>query len=179
MNAPVKLPPQEFVLGLASKVLRLFRVLQHFVYLFFVWLLVIPFVTHWIWEFSFFKGFSELQSLFMSRLTVAAIFADCVHGFLLSLGMAYIFLGVAFIRVCFLQEPRGARGLAGEENGENAGRRQGVLRFIKRIVAFLADWWKRSVARIMIYLGIVEFVPLNEHLNLQVPFDENAFAVSI
>ena len=187
-NAPVRLSPQEFVIGLTAKVFRLFRSLQHFVYLLFVWLLVIPFVTHWIWEFAFFKGFSEVKSLFISRLSVTTIFADCLHGFLLSLGVAYIFLGITFIRVTFLQELREAPGLgnrilAGNENGENAARRQGwvaeVLKFIKRIVAFLANWWKVLVARIMIYLGIVEIVPLDELVNMQFPFDESAFAVSI
>ncbi|PON42983.1 putative E3 ubiquitin ligase SUD [Parasponia andersonii] len=185
MNAPARLPPQEFLLGLAARGFRLLRILQRLVYLFFVWLLVIPFVTHWIWEFAFFKGFSEVRSLFTSRLTVSTIFADCVHGSLLSLGMAYIFLGIAFIRLSFLQEPIGAPGLAnrilvGNENGENAGRRQWfaeVLQFIKRVVAFLADWWKLLVARIMIYLGIAEFVPLNELVNMQVAFNEIAFAV--
>ncbi|KAM6591340.1 hypothetical protein CsatA_013945 [Cannabis sativa] len=185
IDAPARLPPQEFVIGLAAKLFHLLQILQHFVYLLVVWLIAIPFVTHWIWEFAFFKGFSEFQILFTSRLTVAAIFADCMHGFLLSLGMAYIFLGISFIRISFLQEPMGAprlanRMLAGNEIGENAGRRQGtlaVLQFIKRIVAFLSHWWKVLISRIVIYLGVIEIVPPNEFENMQFPFDENAFAV--
>ncbi|XP_062101931.1 probable E3 ubiquitin ligase SUD1 isoform X2 [Humulus lupulus] len=184
-DAPARLPPQEFVIGLAAKLFHLLRIFRHFVYLLVIWLLAIPFVTHWIWEFAFFKGFSEFKILFTSHLTVAAIFADCMHGFLLSLGMAYIFLGIAFIRISFLQEPIGAPGLAnrilaGNEIAENAGRRQGVpdvLQLIKRIVAFLFNWWKMLISRIVIYLGIVEIVPPNEFGNMQFPFDENAFAV--
>lgn len=190
MNAPARLPPWEFVLGLAAKVLWLLGVFQSFAYHFLVWLVVVPFITHWIWEFCFFKGFSEAQSLFMSHLNATTIFTDCLHGFFLSLGMAYVFLGITFIRVVLPLDPRGALGLANgnfaaNENGENVGGRQGiarVLQTIKRSLVFLANWWKISVARIMVYLGIVENAVLNELLNVQAPFflfKENAFVVSM
>ncbi|GMN30257.1 hypothetical protein TIFTF001_002733 [Ficus carica] len=188
MNAPARLPPWEFVLGLAAKVLWLLGVFQSFAYHFLVWLVVVPFITHWIWEFCFFKGFSEAQSLFMSHLNATTIFTDCLHGFFLSLGMAYVFLGITFIRVVLPLDPRGALGLANgnfaaNENAENVGGRQGiarVLQTIKRSLVFLANWWKISVARIMVYLGIVENAVLNELLNVQAPFflfKENAFVV--
>ncbi|EXC24727.1 E3 ubiquitin-protein ligase MARCH6 [Morus notabilis] len=185
-NPPARLSPWEFVLGLAAIVFWLFRILQHFVYLFLVWLVVIPFVTHWIWEFSFCKGFGEAQSLFISHLYATAIFKDCLYGFFLSLGMAYVFLGITFIRVVLRLDPRGDFGLANRifaanENGENVGGRQGiakVLLTIKRSLEFLANWWRISVVRIMDYLGIVENELLNELVNLPAPFfpfDENAF----
>lgn len=189
-NAPARLSPKEFVLGLAAKVFRLLGILQHFGYLLFVWLLAIPLVTHWLWEFSFFKGFTEARSLFMSHLTFTAIFADCMHGFLLSLGMAYIFLGITFLRAIFLQEQGGRPGFVNRdgnanENGENAGGRQGIakiLQIIQRRVVALFDWWRMLVVRIMVCFGIVEVELLNELVNRLAtifPFNENAFAVSM
>ncbi|KAL5556960.1 hypothetical protein UlMin_039196 [Ulmus minor] len=187
-NAPARLPPKEFVLGLAAKVFRLLGLLQHFAYFLFVWLFVIPFITHWFWELAFFKSFGEAQSLFLSHLTVTTILADCLHGFLLSLGIAYIFLGVTFIRVIVPREPRGAPGLvnigvAANENEGNAGGMQGIahiFQIIKRNAVLLADWWKVSIARVMVRIGIVEIAALNELVDMRAPlfpFDENAVAV--
>ena len=188
-NAPARLSPKEFVLGLAAKVFHLLGILQHFGYLFFVWLLAIPLVTHWFWEFSFFKGFSEARRLFMSHLTFTSILGDCMHGFLLSLGVAYIFLGITFVRAMFQQEQGRAPGFGNRvvnenDNGDNAGGRQGIakiLQIIQRNVVYLFEWWRVMAVRIMVCFGIVEVEHLNDLVIRQAaffPFNENSFAVS-
>lgn len=189
-NAPARLSPQEFVLGIAVKVFRLLRLLQRFVYLCFVWLLVIPFVTHWVWELSFIKSFGEAQSVFLSHLNASVIFTDCVHGFVLSLGIAYIFLGVSFMKFILLQEPGAAQVLANRffvpnrdmEDGDIRWGLTRVLHSIKRNIIFLIGWWEVLLARFSAHVGIAEIAPFNELVNMRAPFfvyDEPAFMVSL
>lgn len=97
-NAPARLPFQEFVVGMAMKA---FHVLQFFLRLSFVlsvWLLIIPFITFWIWRFSFVRSFGEAQRLFLSHLSTTVILTDCLHGFLLSASIVFIFLGATSLR---------------------------------------------------------------------------------
>lgn len=191
-NAPARLPPQEFALGIAVKVFRLLGLLKRFAYLCFVWLLVVPFITHWLWELSFIRSFGQVPSVFLSHLTGSVIFADCVHGFVLSLGIAYIFLGVTSIKIVLLQEARGAPALANrlvvlvpDGNQQDAGGGHGIFRVlnvIKRHVLFLIGWWEVLLARFSAQIGIAEIAPLNELVDMRAPFfvyDETAFVVSM
>lgn len=80
------------------------HVLQFFLRLSFVlsvWLLIIPFITFWIWRLAFVRSFGEAQRLFLSHLSTAVILTDCLHGFLLSASIVFIFLGVTSLRDYF------------------------------------------------------------------------------
>lgn len=97
------------------------------------------------------KSFGEAQSLFLSHLSSTAFLTDCLHGFLLSASIVFIFLGATSLRDYFrhLREIGGQdadredgdrngahaarrlpvhanRNLAGEANGEDGGGAQGV-----------------------------------------------------
>lgn len=180
------------MLGIAVKVFRLLGLLKRFAYLCFVWLLLIPFITHWVWELSFIRSFTQVHSVFLSHLTGSIVFADCVHGFVLSLGIAYIFLGVTSIKVILLQEARGAPALANrlvvlvpDGNVQDAGGRRGIFRvlhIIKRNILFLFGWWEVLLARFSAQIGIAEFAPFNGLVDMQAPFfvyDKTAFVVSM
>lgn len=110
-NAPSRLPFQEFILGIAMKA---YNVLQFFLRLAFVlsvWLLIIPFITFWIWRLTFVRGLHEAQSLFLSHFTATMIPTDCLHGFLLSASIVFIFLGATSLRDYF----RNLRELGGQD----------------------------------------------------------------
>ncbi|KAL2231557.1 UNVERIFIED_CONTAM: putative E3 ubiquitin ligase SUD1 [Sesamum indicum] len=128
-NAPARLPFQEFIIGIAMKACH---VLQFFVRLSFVlsvWLLIIPFITFWIWRLAFVRSFGEAQRLFLSHLSTTVILTDCLHGFLLSASIVFIFLGATSLRDYFrhLRELGGQdadREDEGDRNGARAARRQ-------------------------------------------------------
>ncbi|KAG9451724.1 hypothetical protein H6P81_004628 [Aristolochia fimbriata] len=122
-NAPTRLPFQEFVVGMAMKACH---VLQFFVRLAFVlsvWLLIIPFITFWIWRLAFVRSFGEAQSLFLSHFSVTMVLTDCLHGFLLSASIVFIFLGATSLRDYF----RNLRELGGQdgERDDDGQDRQG------------------------------------------------------
>ncbi|XP_017256136.1 probable E3 ubiquitin ligase SUD1 isoform X2 [Daucus carota subsp. sativus] len=127
-NAPARLPFQEFIIGIGVKA---FHVLQFFLRLSFVlsvWLLIIPFITFWIWRLAFVRSFGEAQRLFFSHITTTAVLTDCLHGFLLSASIVFIFLGATSLRDYFrhLREIGGHDGERedeGERNGARAARR--------------------------------------------------------
>ncbi|KAM7263271.1 hypothetical protein ACFE04_000954 [Oxalis oulophora] len=124
-NAPQRLPFQEFVVGMAMKTCH---ILQFFVRLSFVlsvWLMIIPFITFWIWRLAFVRSFGEAQRLFLSHISTTVILTDCLHGFLLSASIVFIFLGATSLRDYFrhLRELGGQQDADREDDGARAARR--------------------------------------------------------
>ena len=83
-NAPARLPFQEFVVGMAMKACHVLQFFLRLSFVLSVWLLIIPFITFWIWRLAFVRSLGEAQRLFLSHLSTAVILTDCLHGFLLS-----------------------------------------------------------------------------------------------
>lgn len=131
-NAPTKLSYREFILGLAVKGGRGMHFFLRLAFVLSVWLIFIPFTTFWIWRLTFVRSISEAQKLFVNRLTPTLLFTDCLHGFLLSAGIVFIFLGATSLREYF-RHLRELGGLDVEREddvldrrpGARAGRRQG------------------------------------------------------
>lgn len=124
-NAPARLPFQEFIYGMAMKA---YHVLQFFLRLSFVlcvWLLIIPFITFWIWRFSFVRSFGEAQKLFLSRISTTFILTDCLHGFLLSASIVFIFLGATSVRDWFRNIQGAGQEADREDEGDRIGARAG------------------------------------------------------
>lgn len=131
-NAPKSLPPQELILGMAVKAGKGMHFFVRLAFVLSVWLIFIPFTTFWIWRLTFVRSILEAQRLFLSRFTPALLLMDCLHGFLLSAGIVFIFLGATSLREYF----RHLRELGGHDveredegmdrqPGARAGRRQG------------------------------------------------------
>ncbi|KAI3675310.1 hypothetical protein L1987_84899 [Smallanthus sonchifolius] len=102
-----------------------------FIFVLSIWLLIIPFITFWIWRFSFVRSYNEAQRLFLSHISTILILTDCLHRFLLSASIAFIFLGATSLRDYFrhLRELGGQEGDREEEldrNGARLARRQGI-----------------------------------------------------
>jgi len=155
------------------------HVLQFFLRLSFVltvWLMVIPFITFWIWRLSFVRSFGEAQILFLSHISSTAFLTDCLHGFLLSASIVFIFLGATSLRDYFrhlreiggqdadredgdrngaraARRPPGQanRNLVGEANGEDGGGAQGIAgagQLIRRNAENVAARWEMQAARL-------------------------------
>ncbi|KAI3827981.1 hypothetical protein L1987_02070 [Smallanthus sonchifolius] len=200
-NAPARLPFQEFVVWMAMKA---YHVLQFFLRLSFVlsvWLLIIPFITFWIWRFSFVRNYGEAQGLFLSHISTTVILTDCLHGFLLSASIVFIFLGATSLRDYFrhLREIGGQEGdredegdrngarvarrqpaqanrnLIGEGNGEDAGGAQGIAgagQMIRRNAENVAARWEMQAARLEAHVEQI-FDGLDDGDGAEdVPFDE-------
>ncbi|XP_047307576.1 probable E3 ubiquitin ligase SUD1 [Impatiens glandulifera] len=197
-NAPSRLPFQEFVVGMAMKACH---VLQFFVRLSFVlsvWLLIIPFITFWIWRLAFVRSFSEAQRLFMSHISTTVILTDCLHGFLLSASIVFIFLGATSLRDYFrhLREIGGqdvGRDDDGDRNGARAARRppiqanrmdgngddaagaQGIVgagQIIRRNAENVAARWELQAARLEAHVEQI-FDGMDDADGAEdVPFDE-------
>ncbi|XP_076956303.1 putative E3 ubiquitin ligase SUD1 isoform X2 [Bidens hawaiensis] len=122
-NAPGRLSFQEFVIGMTMKVYSVKRFFIFFMFVISKSLIIIPFITFWIWRFSFIRSVNEARRLFSSRMSTAHILTDCLHGFLLSASIAFIFLLATLLRGYF----RHLRGLgAQEENREEELDRNGA-----------------------------------------------------
>ncbi|KAI3769909.1 hypothetical protein L6452_01023 [Arctium lappa] len=123
-NAPARLPFQEFVIGMAMKACHVLQFFLRLSFVLSVWLLIIPFITFWIWRFSFVRSFGEAQRLFLSHISSTVILTDCLHGFLLSASIVFIFLGATSLRDYFrhLRELGGQEGGREEEGDRNAAR---------------------------------------------------------
>ncbi|KAL2642943.1 hypothetical protein R1flu_010530 [Riccia fluitans] len=128
-NAPSRLPFQELLIGLVMKAARGARFFCRLAFVLSVWLLFIPFTTFWIWRFTFVRSFSEAHKLFISRFTPGLLLTDCLHGFLLSAGIVFIFLGATSLREYFrhlreldLPVDRAEEGLDRQRAGRQAGR---------------------------------------------------------
>ncbi|KAG7977003.1 hypothetical protein I3843_05G008100 [Carya illinoinensis] len=127
-NAPARLPFQEFVVGMAMKACHVLQFFLRLGFVLSVWLLIIPFITFWIWRLAFVRSFGEAQRLFLSHLSTTVILTDCLHGFLLSASIVFIFLCATSLRDYFrhLREIGGQdaeREDEGERNVARAGRR--------------------------------------------------------
>ncbi|XP_073024660.1 probable E3 ubiquitin ligase SUD1 [Primulina eburnea] len=199
-NAPTRLPFLEFIAGITMKA---YHVLQFFLRLSFVlcvWLLIIPFITFWIWRLAFVRSFGEAQSLFLSHLGTTVILTDCLHGFLLSASIVFIFLGATSLRDYFrhLRElgghdadredegdrngVRGARrqaaqanrNVAADGNGEDGGAQGigGAGQMIRRNAENVAARWEMQAARLEAHVEQI-FDGLDDADGAEdVPFDE-------
>ncbi|KDO59772.1 hypothetical protein CISIN_1g001208mg [Citrus sinensis] len=200
-NAPARLPFQEFIVGMAMKA---YHVLQFFLRLSFVlsvWLLIIPFITFWIWRLAFVRSFGEAQRLFLSHISTTVILTDCLHGFLLSASIVFIFLGATSLRDYFrhlreiggqdaeredegdrnvaraARRPPGQanRNFAGEGNAEDAGGAPGIAgagQMIRRNAENVAARWEMQAARLEAHVEQM-FDGLDDADGAEdVPFDE-------
>ncbi|XP_058081189.1 probable E3 ubiquitin ligase SUD1 [Magnolia sinica] len=110
-NAPARLPFQEFVVGMAMKACHVLQFILRLAFVLSVWLLIIPFITFWIWRLTFVRSLGEAQRLFLSHISATLILTDCLHGFLLSASIVFIFLGATSLRDYF----RHLRELGGQD----------------------------------------------------------------
>ncbi|RWR77573.1 putative E3 ubiquitin ligase SUD1 [Cinnamomum micranthum f. kanehirae] len=124
-NAPARLPFQEFVVGIAMKACRILQLLLRLAFVLSVWLLIIPFITFWMWRLTFVRSLGEAQTLFFSHKSVTLVFQDCLHGFLLSAGIVFIFLGATSLRDYFrhLRELGGQEAERGDDGHDRHGAR--------------------------------------------------------
>jgi E3 ubiquitin-protein ligase MARCH6 len=129
-NAPSRLPFQELVLGMGLKAAHAMQFFMRLMFVLSVWLLFIPFTTFWIWRFTFVRSFGEAHKLFKSRCTPGLLLTDCLHGFLLSAGIVFIFLGATSLREYFrhLRELGGQEGDRVDEGAERARAGRQVVR---------------------------------------------------
>ncbi|KAI3753117.1 hypothetical protein L2E82_25162 [Cichorium intybus] len=125
-NAPARLPFQEFVIGMAMKACHVLQFFLRLTFVLSVWLLIIPFITFWIWRLSFVRSFGEAQRLFLNHISTTVLLTDCLHGFLLSASIVFIFLGATSLRDYFrhLRELGGQEEEEGDRNGARVARRQ-------------------------------------------------------
>ncbi|KAG0495508.1 hypothetical protein HPP92_000199 [Vanilla planifolia] len=121
-NAPARLPFREFVIGMAMKACHVLQFFLRLAFVLSVWLLIIPFITFWIWRLAFVRSFGEAQRLFLSHISAPLILTDCLHGFLLSASIVFIFLGATSLRDYF----RHLRELGGHDADDDGQERQGA-----------------------------------------------------
>ncbi|OAY70678.1 putative E3 ubiquitin ligase SUD1 [Ananas comosus] len=124
-DAPARLPFQEFLVGMAMKACNVLQFFLRLAFVLSVWLLIIPFITFWIWRLTFVKSLGEAQRLFLSHMSAPLILTDCLHGFLLSASIVFIFLGATSLRDYFrhLREVGGNNAERDEEGQERHGAR--------------------------------------------------------
>uniref|UniRef100_A0A175YF66 RING-type E3 ubiquitin transferase n=1 Tax=Daucus carota subsp. sativus TaxID=79200 RepID=A0A175YF66_DAUCS len=198
-NTPARLPVHEFLIGLAMKACHALQFIVRLSFVLSVWLLIIPFITFWMWRLAFVRSFTEAYKLFLGHLSVTAVLTDCLHGFLLSASIVFIFLGITSLRdyIRHLREIGGqdgdredggdrngagvARGpprqanRAGDGNGEDAGGAQGVAgagQLIRRNAENVAARWEMQAARLEAHMEQI-FDGMDEADGAEdVPFDE-------
>ncbi|XP_076956301.1 putative E3 ubiquitin ligase SUD1 [Bidens hawaiensis] len=197
-NAPGRLPFQEFVIGIAMKAYSVMQFFIRFMFVISTWLIVIPFITFWIWRFSFIRSISEARRLFSSHMSTTLILTDCLHGFLLSASIVFIFLGATSLRDYFrhlrelggqeedreeeldrnaarLARRQGNRNLAGEGNDEDVGGAHGIGgagQLIRRNAENVAARWEMQAARLEAHVEQI-FDGLDDGDGAEdVPFDE-------
>ncbi|KAK1269194.1 hypothetical protein QJS04_geneDACA006384 [Acorus gramineus] len=110
-NAPTRLPIQEFIIGMVMKACHVLQFFLRLAFVLSVWLLIIPFITFWIWRLTFIRSFHDAYRLFLSNMSTPLILTDCLHGFLLSASIIFVFLGATSLRDYF----RNLRGLGGQD----------------------------------------------------------------
>eukprot|EP00249_Psilotum_nudum_P023520 c28905_g1_i2 orf=77-3538(+) len=131
-DAPARLPFKELLMGMVIKAGQGMNFVLRLAFVLLVWLVFIPFTTFWIWRLTFVRSVLEAQKLFISRFSPTLLLTDCLHGFLLSAGIVFIFLGATSLREYFrhLRELRG-QDMVREDDGIDrqigirVGRRQG------------------------------------------------------
>ncbi|KAL9367412.1 hypothetical protein Peur_038611 [Populus x canadensis] len=200
-NAPARLPFQEFVVGMAMKTCHVLQFFLRLSFVLSVWLLIIPFITFWIWRLAFLRSFVEAQRLFLSHISTTVILTDCLHGFLLSASIVFIFLGATSLRDYFRhlrelgghdaereddgdqngaraarqQQGQANRNVAGEANAEDAGGAQGIAgggQIIRRNAENVAARWEMQEARLEAHVEQM-FDGLDDADGAEdVPFDE-------
>ncbi|KAL6209805.1 hypothetical protein ACLB2K_020744 [Fragaria x ananassa] len=200
-NAPTRLPFQEFVVGMAMKTCHVLQFFLRLSFVLSVWLLIIPFITFWIWRLAFVRSFGEAQRLFLSHLSTTVILTDCLHGFLLSASIVFIFLGATSLRDYFRHlrelggqdvdredeaERNGARpvrrvpgqanrNFVGDADGEDAAGAQGIAgagQMIRRNAENVAARWEMQAARLEAHVEQM-FDGLDDADGAEdVPFDE-------
>ncbi|XP_039063056.1 probable E3 ubiquitin ligase SUD1 [Hibiscus syriacus] len=199
-NAPARLPFQEFVVGMAMKACHVLQFFLRLSFVLSVWLLIIPFITFWIWRLAFVRSFGEAQRLFLSHISTTIILTDCLHGFLLSASIVFIFLGATSLRDYFrhlrelggdaeredevdrngaraARRPAGQanRNLAGDGNGEDVVGAQGIGgagQMIRRNAENVAARWEMQAARLEAHVEQM-FDGLDDADGAEdVPFDE-------
>ncbi|WRX13236.1 zinc finger protein [Theobroma cacao] len=200
-NAPARLPFQEFIVGMAMKACHVLQFFLRLSFVLSVWLLIIPFITFWIWRLAFVRSFGEAQRLFLSHISTTIILTDCLHGFLLSASIVFIFLGATSLRDYFrhlrelggqeaeredegdrngaraARRPPGQanRNFAGDGNGEDAGGVQGIGgagQMIRRNAENVAARWEIQAARLEAHVEQM-FDGLDDADGAEdVPFDE-------
>ncbi|KAJ9159532.1 hypothetical protein P3X46_025037 [Hevea brasiliensis] len=200
-NAPARLPFQEFIVGMAMKTCHVLQFFLRLSFVLSVWLLIIPFITFWIWRLAFVRSFGEAQRLFLSHISTTVILTDCLHGFLLSASIVFIFLGATSLRDYFrhlrelggqdaeredegdrngaraARRPPGQaiRNFAGEANAEDAGGGQGIAgagQIIRRNAENVAARWEMQAARLEAHVEQM-FDGLDDADGAEdVPFDE-------
>ncbi|KAF8404991.1 hypothetical protein HHK36_009886 [Tetracentron sinense] len=200
-NAPARLPFQEFVVGMAMKACHVLQFFLRLAFVLSVWLLIIPFITFWIWRLAFVRSLSEAQRLFLSHISTTVILTDCLHGFLLSASIVFIFLGATSLRDYFRHlrelggqdaeredegDRNGARAarrppgpanriLAGDGNGDDAGGGQGIAgagQIIRRNAENVAAQLEMQAARLEAHVEQM-FDGLDDADGAEdVPFDE-------
>uniref|UniRef100_A0A5B6Z9F5 RING-type E3 ubiquitin transferase n=1 Tax=Davidia involucrata TaxID=16924 RepID=A0A5B6Z9F5_DAVIN len=200
-NAPARLPFQEFVVGMAMKACHVLQFFLRLSFVLSVWLLIIPFITFWIWRLTFVRSFGEAQKLFLSHISTTVLLTDCLHGFLLSASIVFIFLGATSLRDYFrhlrelggqdpdredegdrngaraARQPPGQanRNIAADGNGEDAGGAQGVAgagQIIRRNAENVAARWEMQAARLEAHVEQM-FDGLDDADGAEdVPFDE-------
>ncbi|XP_074275538.1 putative E3 ubiquitin ligase SUD1 [Silene latifolia] len=123
-DAPSRLPFREFVLGIGKKTCHVLKFFLRLGFVLSVWLLIIPFITFWIWRLAFVRKFSEANRLFISHMSLTMILTDCLHGFLLSASIVFIFLGATSLRDYFRHmRELGAQDVEREDEGDRNGAR--------------------------------------------------------
>ncbi|XP_051146556.1 probable E3 ubiquitin ligase SUD1 isoform X2 [Andrographis paniculata] len=200
-NAPARLPFQEFVVGIAMKACHVLQFFLRLSFVLSVWLLIIPFITFWIWRLAFVRTLGEAQRLFLSHLSTTIILTDCLHGFLLSASIVFIFLGATSLRDYFRHlrelggqdaeredegDRNGARAArrhaaqanrnpAADGNGEEAGGAQGIAgagQMFRRNAENVAARWEMQAARLEAHVEQM-FDGLDDADGAEdVPFDE-------
>ncbi|KAL9238322.1 hypothetical protein vseg_012757 [Gypsophila vaccaria] len=200
-DAPSRLPFREFVLGIGNKTCHVLKFFLRLSFVLSVWLLIIPFITFWIGRLAFVRSFSEVNRLFLSHMSFNVILMDCVHGFILSATIVFIFLGATSLRDYFrhlrelggqdaeredegvqngarpLRRPVGQvnRNLAAEGNDDDIGGVQGIAgagQLIRRNAENVAAQWERQAARLEAHVEQM-FDGLDDADDAEdVPFDE-------
>ncbi|CAL9780058.1 unnamed protein product [Musa acuminata subsp. burmannicoides] len=128
-NAPTRLPFEEFVVGMTMKACHVLQFFLRLAFVLSVWLLMIPFITFWIWRLTFVRSLSEAQRLFFSHMSAPVILTDCLHGFLLSASIVFIFLGATSLRDYF----RHLRELGGHDAERDDGQERNGARAVRRL----------------------------------------------
>lgn len=199
-DAPVRLPFREFVLGIGKKTCHVLKFFLRLGFVLSVWLLIIPFITFWIWRLAFVRSFSEANRLFLSHMSFTVILTDCLHGFLLSASIVFIFLGATSLRDYFrhvreaqghdldredegdrngaraVRRPLGQanRNLLADGNVDDVGEAQGIAaagQLIRRAENVAAQW-ERQAARLEVHVDQI-FDGLDDADGAEdVPFDE-------
>ncbi|KAK6136886.1 hypothetical protein DH2020_029372 [Rehmannia glutinosa] len=187
-NAPARLPFQEFIVGIAMKACHVVQFFLRLSFVLSVWLLIIPFITFWIWRLAFvrtlysFSWGNFLRDYFRHLRELGGQDADREdegdrNG----------------ARNARRHVAQANRNIVVDGNGEDAGGAQGIAgagQMIRRNAENVAARWEMQAARLeaqveQMFDGLddadgAEDVPFDELVGMQGPvfhLVENAFTV--